>query len=213
MTTETMSVHQALAELKTLDARIDKAIANLNCVAAKRHSSAQVNGISLESYEKDAEKTYQKATDLIERRNAIKRAVVLSNAMTKVTVVGTEYTVAEAIDMKNHGMEKLRSLMETINASYISAQRTCNSNNGTNLEARADDYIKSLYGASDSKTRSAEIENARSTFIENQTFELIDPLNAKKLVENLSDRIDAFMAQVDSALSVSNAITEIKITY
>lgn len=213
MTTETMSVHQALAELKTLDARISKAINSLDCVAAKKHSSAQVNGISVESYEKNAKAAYNRAADLINRRNMIKRAVVLSNAMTKVTVVGTEYTVAEAIDMKNHGMEKLRSLMETINASYISAQRTCNSNNGINLEARADDYIKSLYGASDSKTQSEEIEKARNTFVENQTFELVDPLNVEKIVEKLNDRIDAFMTEVDSALSVSNAITNITITY
>lgn len=213
MTTETMSVHQALAELKTLDARISKAINSLDCVAAKKHSSAQVNGISVESYEKNAEKAYQKATDLINRRNAIKRAVVLSNATTKVKIVGVEYTVAEAIDMKNHGMEKLCSLMEKITATFLSAQRTCNSNNGTNLEARADDYIKSLFGTSDSKTQSDDIEKARSTFVENQTFELVDPLDAKKIVEELNDKIDSFMTEVDSALSVSNAITEIKITY
>lgn len=213
MTTETMSVHKALAELKTLDSRINNAINNLDCVAAKKHSSAQVNGISIESYKKNADAAYKKATDLINRRNAIKRAVVLSNATTKVTVADMEYTVAEAIDMKNNGMDLLRDLLVKINTSYLSAQKTCNVSNGVTLETRADDYIKSLFGASDSKTQSDEIERARKTFIESQTFELIDPLDAVKIVETLNDQIDLFMTEVDSALSVSNAITNITITY
>ena len=44
MTTETMTIHKALAELKTIDARIHSAIeSSLPCVANK-HSNVKIGG-------------------------------------------------------------------------------------------------------------------------------------------------------------------------
>lgn len=92
--TEKMTVHKALAELKLLDERIRKAISEgIYCIANK-HSNDKIGGVLLDDYIKIMQGGYDKATDLISRRKAIKRAVVLSNAVTKVTVAGVEYTVA-----------------------------------------------------------------------------------------------------------------------
>lgn len=52
MTKETMTVHRALAELKLLDDRIKKAVADgIYCVANK-HSNDKLGGISIEEYMK-----------------------------------------------------------------------------------------------------------------------------------------------------------------
>lgn len=94
MTTETMTVHKALAELKLLDSRIEKAIAEGVYCAANKHSNDKIGGVPLDDYIKIMQGGYDKAADLINRRKAIKRSVVLSNAVTKVSVAGNEYTVA-----------------------------------------------------------------------------------------------------------------------
>lgn len=213
MTTEKMSVHKALCELKTLDSRITKSIGETKYVFANKHSNNKVNGMSISAYCDEIKAGYQRATDLIKRRDAIKRAVVLSNASTKVTIDGKEYTVAEAIEMKNHGIQMFQSLLKRLEHDNRVARAEANQNNGDMLEIRADEYIKSLYGNTDMKNASEEIKKVRADFISAQTFEIIDPIGITGEMERLEKLINGFMVDIDSALSVSNALTEITIEY
>lgn len=213
MTAEKMTIHKALAELKLLDNRIEKAIAEgIYCVANK-HSNDKINGIPLDEYIKIMQGRYDKAVDLINRRKAIKRAVVLSNAVTKVTVAGVEYTVAEAIEMKNHGVEFDKSLMTHMKKHYDMAQILIKQENGKELEERADRYVTDIYGQKEGKTNTVDIESVRKTFLEMNSYELVDPLHVLGEIEELEKKINDFMAEVDSVLSVSNALTEITIEY
>lgn len=213
MTTEKMNVHKALAELKLLDDRIEKAIAEgIYCVANK-HSNDKIGGVPLDEYIKIMQGGYDKATDLINRRKAIKRAVVLSNAVTKVSVAGDEYTVAEAIEMKNHGVDFDKLLMNTMNIQYRNAQMQINLENGKDLEQRAEQYVTAIYGQKEGKTNTADIEKVRADFLMANSYELVDPLHVLDKIEDLEKKINDFMAEVDSALSVSNALTEITIEY
>lgn len=213
MTTEKMSVHKALCELKTLDSRITKSIGETKYVFANKHSNNKVNGMSISAYCDEIKAGYQRATDLIKRRDAIKRAVVLSNASTKVAIDGKEYTVAEAIEMKNHGIQMFQSLFKRLEHDNRAARAEANQNNGDMLEIRADEYIKSLYGNTDMKNASEEIKKVRADFISAQTFEIIDPIGITGEMERLEKLINGFMVDIDSALSVSNALTEITIEY
>ena len=213
MTTEKMTIHKALAELKLLDNRIEKAIAEgIYCVANK-HSNDKINGISLDKYTKIMQGRYDKAVDLIYRRKAIKKAVVLSNAITKVEVAGTEYTVAEAIEMKNHGVEFDKTLLITMRNQYNKAQMQIKQENGKDLEERADQYVTAIYGQKEGKTNTADIEKVKGDFLTANQYELVDPLHVLDKIEELEKNINDFMAEVDSALSVSNALTEITIEY
>ena len=213
MTTETMTVHKALTELKLIDNRIKKTIEEgIYCVANK-HSNDKINGIPLNKYTTLIQSRYDKAKDLISRRKAIKKAVVLSNAVTKVKVAGTEYTVAEAIEMKNHGVDFDKMLMESMRKRYDMSQMTINKENGKDLEERADQYVTAIYGQKEVKTNTADIEKVKNDFLTANQYELVDPLNVLDKIENLEMQINDFMAEVDSALSVSNALTEITIEY
>lgn len=214
MTTEKMTVHKALAELKLLDDRIKKAITDggFFCVSNK-HSNEKIDGVPLDEYIKTMQGNYDKAVDLINRRKAIKRAVVLSNAVTKVTVADVEYTVAETIEMKNHGIEFDALLMAYMRKHYDSAQMQIKRENGKDLEERADQYVTGIYGQKEGKANTADIEKVRSDFLEANQYDLIDPLNVLEKIDNLERKINDFMAGVDSALSVSNALTEITIEY
>lgn len=213
MTTEKMTVHKALAELKTLDSRINKCINATKFVFANRHSNTKVGGVSISEYCNNITDTYKKARDLMDRRQAIKRTVVMSNAITKVTIGDMQYTVAEAIEMKNHGIELLQTMFRTLETDLRDAQTLSEKNNGEALEERANAYINNLYSNTDLKNLSEEVKKVREDFIKSQTYELIDPIDVKKEIKALEEEINSFMVDVDSALSVSNAVTEIEISY
>lgn len=213
MTKETMTVHKALCELKTLDSRIHNAIHACDYVVANKHSNNKINGLTVEMYKELAKSSYQKASDLIKRRNAIKCALVKSNAITKVSIDNVEYTVAEAIDMKNHGIDFTEQLCSKIASDFAKAKKESDKRNGSELEKRADDYIKSLYGASETKNMSDDIKKTHADFIASQTYEIVDPICCQKIIEDLETHCAAFLVEVDSALSVSNALTSIEIEY
>lgn len=213
MTTETMTIHKGLAELKILDGRIKKEIQNGSYCAANKHSNEKISGITIEDFRKTVQGTYDKVTDLISRRKAIKKAVVLSNAKTTVKIADVEYTVAEAIEMKNHGIEFEAMLINVMDMQYKQAQAEVNRQNGNNLEERADQYVTAIYGQKEGKTNSADIDKVRKDFLEANSYEIVDPINVQDKVDALRQKIDAFMADVDSALSVSNALTKITIEY
>ena len=217
MTTEKMTVHKALAELKTMDARINKAISDTTYVLAVKHSAEKINGMTVKNFKDKMISGYQKATDLIARRDAMKRAVVLSNATTKVKVGENEYTVAEAIEMKNHGMEFRNVLLRQMNSAYAKAQAELERNSGETLEKKAERYVLDVINAQpkDSKMTvdSEAMKTLRKTYIENNTYDLIDPMNVAKIMEELDAEVNEFNAEVDAALSVSNALTVIEFEY
>ena len=68
MTTEKMNVHKALAELKILDDRIVKAINSVEACISNKHSNTKVKGVDIKVYTGVMKSSYDKATDLIKRR-------------------------------------------------------------------------------------------------------------------------------------------------
>jgi hypothetical protein len=53
----------------------------------------------------------------------------------------------------------------------------------------------------------------RKTYIENNTYDLVDPMDVAKIMETLDAEVNEFNAEVDAALSVSNALTVIEFEY
>ena len=209
-----MTVHKALAELKILDSRINKSIDEAAFVQANKHANEKISGVSVEAYVAQMRSAYDSVVALIARREAMKRAVVKSNAVTEVAIGDRTYTVAEAIEMKNHGVILKNNLLCKMRADLSYAKRVCDNNNGDVLEARANDYVQNLFGSSDMKNGlSEEAAKKRAEYIKMQTYELIDPLDIHSKIDALCAWIDAFMTEVDAALSVSNALTEIEFEY
>lgn len=210
---EQMTIHKALSELKLLEGRIQKEIGNAAFAIANKHSNTVVNGIPIAEFANEAKEAYKSIRTLINRRNAIKCAVTRSNAVTKVKIGDKEYTVAEAIDMKNLGMDHVKQLCAAIENQFLSAKAKAERENGDRLESRADTYIQSLYQNADKKNLSDEVKKVREDFMTAQTVEVLDPLGAAKVSAELRNQVDAFMSEVDSALSVSNALTTVDIEY
>ena len=217
MTNEKMTVHKALAELKIIDDRINNAIVSGTYVIANKHSNTKIHGMTIDDFKTSMKSDFQKVSDLIARRNAIKRTVVASNAVTKVKVGDVEYTVAEAIEMKNHGMEFKNTLKMYIERQYTNAKNEFDKNSGDSLERRAENYVLSVIQAQPKDSKMAvdsdAMKNLRAQYMKDNTYDIIDPIGVKDGIEKLDNEISGFITEVDAALSVSNALTVLDIEY
>lgn len=212
MTTEQMTIHKALCELKVLDDRIQKAARGCTYVLANRHSNIKIAGQTIDDIKKDIVSAYQSVEDMIKRRNAIKRAVVLSNATTRVNVNGVDMTIAEAIDMKNHGMDGYKTILAMMGAQLASSLKLIETNSGEPLQKKAETYVMGMLGSKE-KVDSDVAKKMTEEYISANSYDLIDPINAKETMASLDALIAGFESEVDAALSVSNAITQITVTY
>lgn len=211
MTNATMTIHEALAELKMLDNRVNKAIDAARFAATNKNTSVKIDGKTVAVFVDDAGSAYQSICDLIARRRAIKNALSLSNAATKVTIAGKEYTVAEAIEMKKSGMELKKNLLSTLEAQLSLAKRTVEKAN-RELAEKADLYVTGLFGSKEKATGS-EATAVREAYITANTTDVVALKGIESKMEALNEEITSFEAEVDSRLSISNALTTITISY
>ena len=214
MIQEVMTVHKALCELKMLDKRINESIMTAEFCRANKHSNVKIDGWTIEEYEAAAVSKYQSTMDMIIRRDAIKRAVVASNAVTEVTIGGNRYTVADAVELRRHGLSYRRTLLQAMTLQLKRVRSTIEQKNGEELTRAADKMVEVYYGRqTDVKAITEEMKATREKFIEDNTYELLDPIRVENRIRELDKEITAFETEVDSALSVSNAVTEITVSY
>ena len=124
-----MSIHRALAELKTLDSRIRKAT-DKNFIGYKKLSAKKEAKTNLipNDFEKEVIGNYDSVMALIKRRNKIKEAVVNSNATTMVEIGGKIYTVASAIERKE-SIRYEKDLLTQLKLQYDFVLSTVNKSN------------------------------------------------------------------------------------
>ena len=208
---EKMLVTEALNELKTLGNRISRA--RMECklvVASKKADKNAKPGVSKEDFISKAKSDYQSVNDLIKRREAIKAAVIASNAVTEVEIAGQKMTVAQAIDTKN-SMEFYDGLLYVMKEQYSQALATAEKANKT-IEQNIDQMVMAAYGK-DSKDKISEstFDAIAKPYRAANEVELVDPLDIKTEIDKLENYIETFRSTVDSKLQVSNCMTYIEI--
>lgn len=202
-----MTIHRALAELKLLDKKIMKQVLDSTpfCVAKKKDEK-QVNGMSLEEYNKKVEGNFNAIIDLIKRREQIKAKIMHSNTITKVNVAGEEMTVAEAIERKNT-IEYKKKLLNRLRADLQTALDEMEDGNIILLD-KLESFLEATLGDNPS---SKEIETVSEMFKEKNELKLYNPINIEKKIEKLEEEIEDFLMEVDFVLSESNSKTTIEI--
>ncbi|GFN32503.1 hypothetical protein [Paenibacillus xylaniclasticus] len=203
-----ISITRGLAELKTLDSRIRKAIQETSYIGLVTGKKAIVGYKDNTEYESKVKSNYQSVNDLIKRRNNIKAAIVKSNAETIVTVGGKEMTVAEAIERKS-SIEYEQLLLHKLTNEYAAAIRKYEQEE-EKVKGRLDELIKTTFG-SDKKPTADQYDATSKPFLEQNEPKLIDPLKLKNEIDKLSCEIEEFLTNVDYELSTINAITQIEI--
>lgn len=143
---ETMTVHRAMVELKTIDKRIAKKIENAAFCTSAKVNMKKLFGQPAEEFYRQAQSDFDSITGLINRAAAIKAAIPVSNAKTKIKVNEQEMTVAEAISLKQNLIPLRQKLLNALNIQYSEAIHEVEDKNAT-LEKRTDAYIASIYGS------------------------------------------------------------------
>lgn len=209
MSSEKMSIHRGLSEIKLLGDRIEKAIEKgIYCTHNKR-SNQKIQGMDIQDFRNTVIKAdYDKVESLLERRQKIKSAIVKSNALTGIEIAGNKMVVAEAIDRKN-SIENDKYFLEILRQQYAQSIRAIERNNET-LTQKADEQINLLYSNKDN-IDPVKIKSLKEDYINENTFDFIDPLDIKEKMEKLEREIEDFELEVDFKLSESNSLTFIEI--
>lgn len=213
MTKEEMTVHKALCDIKLLNKKIFKEISEIKIVVANKSTNNKVDGQTLEEFKQSIKSDYQSINSNIDRYKALTRAVAQSNAVTKIVVNGSEYTVAEAIAIKNKLIPIKQQLLDRILYVYNKENSLVKEKN-ERLEYEADEFVRDKdLKKEDSKNLAETILKTRNDYYNTRKYELVDPLKVNNITKELKDEIDNFLLDIDSALSVSNANTLITIEY
>ncbi|MGC8230802.1 hypothetical protein ACP2W0_17590 [Pseudobacillus badius] len=203
-----MSITRGLAELKLLDKRIQSTMKATPFISYAVGDKPVSGFAATKEFEEKAKSTYQSTLDLIKRRNAIKSAIVLSNAMTHVEVAGEKYTVAEAIERKT-SIQYEQRLLEKMKQEFAAATREVEQIND-DVKQQLDHQLEVLYGR-EAKLKVEESNELTKSYREKHEAKVIDPLKLRDKYEKLEKQIDEFLAEVDFVLSTSNTLTEIEV--
>lgn len=206
-----MSITRGLAELKLLSSRVERSIIDSSFIVANKKSAKKVNNVyTIAEFINNAKSTYQSITDLIERRKEIKSAIVDSNAKTMVTISGKTMSVAEAIERKDSiKFEKL--LLENMIKQYNSSVVLANRQNEI-VQTKLDELLLVTFGKENKqKTSDSEIAMISNPYLEQNEWELINPLSLHEKIESMKREIEEFENECDFILSESNTITKITI--
>jgi hypothetical protein len=211
---EKITLHRLLTELKTINLRITKRIDSLEPIAVKRGNKLMVSGrtspASIDEFIKDAESEFQSVTDLIKRKYRLRSALLKANISTKVTICGVEYSITEAIEMKDNlslKQQLLSRLREQLSSSNIEF------NNATEQVDR--DFERMLTTQTSGITNKSDLakvrEDFRTAFYGLNEVSVVDPLKLKDKIDELTSEINDFTTEVDAALSEINATTLVEV--
>lgn len=201
-----ISITRALAEVKSLNDRIEKATRQ-GVFATVTVGGKTTNGQDLQAATNILKSNLQSVQDLIARRQAVKAAIIRSNATTTVVVSGKTMTVAEAIERKG-SIDKERTL-QTILQTQLGQVRTVTERNNTAMQGRIDTMIQAAVGK-DRKATEEELEAISKPYTASNITAPLDPNGLEAVITQMEADINGFLFEVDFALSEANAKTLIE---
>ena len=206
---EKMLVTQALDERDLLVKKIGDKIAKANFVDTIRPNEDKVYARRVEKAEftKEAKAAYQQITDLIARYQKIDAAIVDSNARTEVKTSYGTFTVAGAISLRS----RLRGLgvYEEEADFERNLQKKLDMKN-SQLQTTAENMRLSILGR-DAKTKDEKPLGVVEAYVKENTTELVDPLKVEKKIEDLEEKRNTLLRELDTQIKVSNATTFIEV--
>ena len=203
-TTQSISITQALAEIKLLRKRIETAIDSGEYIAMKTKKMM----FDSDKFIANAKSSYQSFQDLLIRYNKIKAAIVISNATTTVSIAGKTYTVAEAVERKR-SIEFENSLLARMKVQYNDVKKRYEAHQ-VSEQARVERLLSVELGK-DTKTSPETIKVLSESFLAENKADIIDPLKLETTIKSMTEEIELFETTVDYTLSESNGRTLISI--
>lgn len=217
---EKMLVTQALDERDLLVKKIQDKIAKASFTDVKKHNEKKVldRRVIEETFRQEAESAYQQIMDLIDRFQKIDTVIVASNAAAVIHTSFGDYTVAGAISLRSRmrgsgsyddeadfEQSLFRKMKAELDKRLISIE-----NKNKQLESAAEGMRLSILGK-DSKVKDDKPLEVVNTYVQENTAELVDPLDVQKKVNEIQEKRARLLSELDTQIKVSNATTFIEI--
>ena len=211
--TAKISITRALTEIKHLSDIINRSTNQAFVGIAKGKDSKKVSidspTTSVTDVETRLKGNLQSVLDLITRRDTLKRAVVLSNARTVVTINGKTMTVAEAIEQKASIAFK-QNLLQSMRNQFVASRNKVDAAN-QKLLAEIDVAVQAAYANEKGKVDEEQYKAVATPRLNQSELSLIDPNKIEEKIAALETELNGFITEVDFVLSESNARTEIEV--
>lgn len=208
MATVTLTIYEALAKRKILEARVEKTRAYRLVDVKKKYSDENKDGVNIDEIRKRIQAGYDESIAVMNNYRAIQAAINESNAKTTVNVNGKTYTVANAI-ARHRNLDKEERMYRSMLEDYREAERAVQQLNEKQLSPDAiSRFVQSTAGT---KTNDELVRNLTQQYKERYEVELFDPLNTKELAEKMLEDIKKFREEIHFTLTQSNVTTTITV--
>lgn len=210
-----ITLHRAIAEIKSTKDRLNKLVDNGTFVAVKNKATdLSVGGAKVEASEREIVGCLDKFNALYDNLMKLKFALISANSgvqnhedLVTEEVCGQQYTILEILALKqvlNHKM----ALLEKLKRAYSAAKKDID--NRMDMEdAKLQRTISQL--GKDTDDKEITIDMITKTYWQSNGFELIDPINIEELIERLEKETCAYEVEIDAALSQANALRTIEV--
>ena len=205
-----ISVTRALAECKILEKRIAKKTNEYTPIAIQKGEDDIPGFGEVDKFNKYSSNEWTSICDLIERRLVIKRAIILSNNESTITINDETMTIAEAIDFKN-----IIALWEQMFIRLRREQLAFTEKHEYMLDSvneRLDALLMANLNKDKSKIKPEEMESISAPFLKRNAPKIIDPIEIAKKINDLETKINDFRLNIDFLLSESNSINLVVVT-
>lgn len=199
-----MSITRALAQVKLIESKLGRAFAGFD---------VEINGklkyfpnFTTEQFEKEALVEVNSFEDLFKNRLKIKSAIARANIDTKISLLDTEYSIIELIDLKNSSQYK-----KNVYTNLINNYNKCK-NDVVNQDVKIENEVsKQVEVANSNKTQVSKDLTTTLT----ETYKAlwggkIVGLDINKISKE-KEELDKLVAEIDMILSEINSKTEIEV--
>lgn len=215
-----MLVTQALDQRDLLVKKICDKIRKASFTETKKHNEEKVmeRRVTQKEFEKEARSSYQQIIDLIHWYDKVDQAILRSNAETIIETSYGAMSIANALALRsrlncsnaydsdsNFEGNLMMKLQEELNEKIRVMEQK---NKG--LQNTAETMRLSILGK-DTKTKDETPLKVVDVYVQENTTELIDPLNVRKKINELNERRETILNELDTKIKVSNATTFVEI--
>ena len=211
-----MEISRALTTLKSWDAQIAAYYGQPGLmffgIVAGTAKKSMIAGYDTEALGKKIQAGVNGIEELIRKRFLLKAAIVKSNHETKVTVNGTEMSVAEAVVFKGLLPQK-KALLQSLRTAFTAAQRALNDAQEKEAKRINDLITASLTTDMTDETRRVKASDIRAEQVADVGPELFDPAGVREKIDKLDEEIKFVETELDFVLSNSNVLTKVSVQY
>jgi len=228
MSTKKITVYQAMIDLKLMKKQLKDMMAELNDIlhagsnpfnkkdtimkipflTIKTKDGKELGGIDVADLEKSLQSNFDRYDHLIKNIEAYSAAIAQSNATTKVTVADVEYTVAEAIKRKELAQNRANFLSLVKKQASFASYAIMTKN--AEVETKWLETLNVITKNGELQLNEEFIEKQKQEFYDNNTYEILDPMNHVGKIDSMIDAHNAFVNEVDTVLTTSNVQTIIE---